>query len=162
MFDQLRIGNGIDVHAFGEKGSALIVGGIEIDHPRGLAGHSDADVLLHALVDALLGAMNLGDIGEHFSSEDSRWKGANSADFVVWTRKQLEDRKAKIISIDSQIMAQAPKMKPYVSQMRAKISDLLKIDESRVSVKATTTDHLGFVGRKEGIACQATCLIYLP
>lgn len=162
MFENLRIGTGIDVHAFGDESRPLIVGGVQIDHSRGLAGHSDADVLLHALVDALLGAMNFGDIGEHFSSEDAQWKGANSSDFVVWTRKQLELRKATVISIDSQIIAQEPKMKPYVGAMRAKIADLLKIEESRVSVKATTTDHLGFVGRKEGIACQASCLIYIP
>ncbi|PIR22087.1 MAG: 2-C-methyl-D-erythritol 2,4-cyclodiphosphate synthase [Deltaproteobacteria bacterium CG11_big_fil_rev_8_21_14_0_20_45_16] len=162
MLDNLRIGLGTDAHAFGEASGPIWVGGVQVEHSRNLDGHSDADVLVHALVDALLGALNMGDIGEHFPSSDPQWKGAPSLDFLAWTRDQLEKRGAKILSVDSAIMAQEPRMKPYIGSIRQKLSECLRIEASRVSVKSTTTDYLGFVGRKEGIAAQAVCLLALP
>lgn len=161
-FKNIRIGTGLDAHAFtDDPDSKVILGGIEIDHDKGLAGHSDADVLIHAIVDALLGAIRLGDIGEHFSSDKAEWKGAPSRKFLEWTRDRLKERHAEIVNIDSCILAQAPRIKPHVEAMQKNLAEILGIDDSRVSVKATTTDHLGFVGRKEGIACQASALVLL-
>lgn len=159
----LRIGTGFDAHAFCEDESRdLIVGGVKIDYKRALAGHSDADVLIHAIVDAILGAMNMGDIGEHFPSSDPRWKAAPSSEFLVWTKDELSKRAIKIVNIDSVIICQEPKMKAYIPEMREKMSQFLALEAAQLSVKATTTDHLGFTGRKEGIAAQAVCLLALP
>jgi len=162
MLDSLRIGLGTDAHAFGTGSGPIWVGGVSVEYNRSLAGHSDADVLVHALVDAMLGALNMGDIGEHFPSSDPQWKGVPSLDFWAWTRAQLEKREAKILSVDAVIMAQEPRMKPYIGSIRQRLSECLRIEASRISVKSTTTDHLGFVGRKEGIAAQAVCLLALP
>lgn len=162
-FEKIRIGTGFDVHAFSDdKPGPVIVGNVKIDHPKALAGHSDADVLIHAVVDALLGAALLGDIGQFFPSTDDRWKGASSDEFLVWTRDQLKQKGIRILSIDACIMAQAPKMLPHIEPIRQRMAELLEIDRTRFFVKATTTDHLGFVGRKEGIACQASSLVLLP
>lgn len=161
MENRLRIGTGIDAHGF-EDGRELIIGGIKLNHPRGLAGHSDADVLIHAIVDALLGACGKGDIGVHFPSSDPRWKGKSSMEFLTWTRDELKRSGIRILSIDSVIVAQEPVMRPYIEPMREKMARALDIETSRLAVKATSTDHLGFVGRKEGIACQAVALVLLP
>lgn len=160
MFDRLRIGTGIDAHAF-EGGRPLILGGIQVPHDRGLAGHSDADCLIHAVVDAILGALAKGDIGEHFPSSDPKWKNADSKEFLRYARQLVATEGAQILSIDSVILAQAPVMKPHIANMRDCLARLLEIDLSRVHIKASTTDHLGFVGRKEGIAAQASCLLIL-
>jgi 2-C-methyl-D-erythritol 2,4-cyclodiphosphate synthase len=159
MWNQLRIGTGFDVHAF-EAGAELWVGGIHIPHPQGLAGHSDADVLIHAMVDALLGAMGDGDIGTHFPSSDPKWAGAKSAKFLEWTRDRMASSSFELVSMDATIIAQEPKMAPHLLKMRELLCHLLKVEPDRIHVKATTTDHLGFVGRKEGIAAQASCLLY--
>jgi 2-C-methyl-D-erythritol 2,4-cyclodiphosphate synthase len=161
MLDRLRIGTGYDVHAF-EEGGPLILGGVELDYSKRLAGHSDADAVLHAVVDAILGALNRGDIGEHFPSSDPEWKGAPSTKFLGWTKNLADEMQAQLLSIDVVIMAQEPKLKPYMQPMRSKISEILGLDEGRISLKSTTTDQLGFVGRKEGIAVQAVCLLALP
>lgn len=161
MLDKLRIGTGIDAHAFDSPGTELWIGGLKIPHDRGLAGHSDADVLIHAIVDSILGALNMGDIGEHFSSSDPEWKGAPSSRFLTWTRELLKEKRAKLISIDSVLMAQEPRMKPHIQEIRANLARILDLSIDRISVKSTTTDHLGFIGRKEGMACQASCLIAL-
>ena len=154
----LRIGNGFDVHAFA-PGRKLILGGVEIPHELGLAGHSDADVLLHAICDALLGAAAQGDIGAHFPDTSARFKNIDS-------RILLRDVGAKITAlgwgvanVDATLIAQAPKMAPHVLAMRTNIAADLGIDVARVSVKATTTEKLGFAGRGEGIAAQAVCLL---
>jgi 2-C-methyl-D-erythritol 2,4-cyclodiphosphate synthase len=158
MIPQIRIGIGHDVHAF-EAGRPLMIGGIQIPHSHGLAGHSDADVLLHAVVDALLGAAGLGDIGAHFPSSDPQWKGRPSADFLVWTRDRLRKEGFRLVSLDSVIIAQVPIIRPHIPAMEASLRALLEEPEAHIHIKATTTDHLGFVGRKEGIACQAVALI---
>jgi len=154
----LKIGIGSDVHAFAE-GRDLIVGGLKLPYSKGLAGHSDADVLIHAVVDALLGAASMGDIGQHFPSSDPQWKGKPSTEFLAWTREALKERKFKIVSIDSVIMAQEPVMRPHIPAMENKLRDILGLEPGVLHVKATTTDHLGFIGRKEGIAAQAVALL---
>jgi 2-C-methyl-D-erythritol 2,4-cyclodiphosphate synthase len=154
----LRIGIGSDVHGF-EENRPLMIGGIEVPHAKGLAGHSDADVLLHAVVDALLGAAGLGDIGMHFPSSDPRWKNKPSSEFLLWTCERLRQDGFKILSVDSVIIAQEPVMRPHIPQMEASLRALIRDPEAHIHVKATTTDHLGFVGRREGIACQAVALL---
>lgn len=154
----LRIGQGFDVHQLTE-GRPLIIGGIEIPYEKGLLGHSDADVLLHTVADACLGAIAAGDIGKHFPDTDPEFKDADSAKLLqhVW---QLVKEKGYVLgNIDCTIIAQKPKMAPYIDQMRERIADLLEADISQVNVKATTTEQLGFAGRGEGIASQATVLI---
>ncbi len=160
---EFRIGNGFDVHAFdgGEK-DHVIIGGIKIDHHEGLKGHSDADVALHALVDAILGALGMGDIGTFFPPSDPQWKGVDSALFVEHSRQLLLEKRAEIGNIDITIMCEAPKITPHRATMKANIAKLLHIDEERVNIAATTTEKLGFLGRKEGIAAQASILITLP
>jgi 2-C-methyl-D-erythritol 2,4-cyclodiphosphate synthase len=154
----IRIGTGYDVHGFVE-GRPLMVGGIAIPHTRGLAGHSDADVLIHAIVDALLGAAALGDIGSHFPSSDSRWKGAPSSAFLTYTRDLLAEQGWRVGNIDAVIVAERPKMAPHIPAMRAELARQLDIAVEQISVKATTTDGLGFTGREEGIGCSAVALI---
>ncbi len=156
MIKGLRIGTGIDVHGF-EAGRKLMVGGIEIPHDRGLAGHSDADVLLHAINDAILGAAGMGDIGLHFPSSDPQWKNRPSADFLTWTLKEIRARGFEIISI---VIAQEPMFRPHISKIEQRLREILNLEAGQVHVKATTTDHLGFVGRKEGIAAQAVALLH--
>ncbi len=153
-----RIGIGYDAHGFIE-GRPLIIGGVTIPHTRGLAGHSDADVLIHAIVDALLGAAALGDIGSHFPSSDPRWKDAPSTAFLTYTRDLLAQHGWRISNIDALIVAERPKMAPHIPAMRAHLAETLCLSLDQISVKATTTDSLGFTGREEGICCSAVALI---
>ncbi|MCC6174795.1 MAG: 2-C-methyl-D-erythritol 2,4-cyclodiphosphate synthase [Chloroflexi bacterium] len=153
-----RIGIGLDVHAFA-PGRRLIVGGVEIEHERGLAGHSDADPLTHAIVDALLGAAGRGDIGAWFPSSDHRWKGAPSLDLLAAVVRALCDEGWTIGNVDATIVAQQPRMSPHVPAMRERLARTLGLPLDCVSVKATTTDHLGALGRAEGIGAQAVALL---
>jgi 2-C-methyl-D-erythritol 2,4-cyclodiphosphate synthase len=154
----IRIGSGYDVHAFAPN-RPLILGGVAIPHEYGLAGHSDADAVIHAIVDALLGAAALGDIGTHFPSHDPRWKDQPSSVFLDYTHNLLAQHQWKIGNIDATIVAERPKMSPHIQAMRAHVAEHLHLTLEQVSVKATTTDGLGFTGRKEGIACYAVALI---
>lgn len=153
-----RIGNGFDVHKLVE-GRRCIVCGVDIPHKLGLLGHSDADVALHALADALLGAAAMGDIGKHFPDTDERWRGADSRMLLRRVVEIIAEEGFAPVNVDITIIAQQPKMLPHIPQMRANVAADLGIDIIRVSVKATTTEHLGFTGRSEGIAAQATALI---
>lgn len=157
----MRIGMGYDVHRLVE-GRKLIIGGVLIPYKLGLLGHSDADVLLHAISDALLGAAALGDIGKHFPDTDESYKGADSLKLLAEVGKMLEKNFYLIENIDATIIAQAPKMRPYIDEMRQNIADALMIDVSQVSVKATTEEGLGFTGAMEGISAQAICLLNSP
>jgi 2-C-methyl-D-erythritol 2,4-cyclodiphosphate synthase len=154
----LRIGQGFDVHQLTE-GRPLIIGGIEIPYEKGLLGHSDADVLLHTVADACLGAIAAGDIGKHFPDTDPEFKDADSAKLLKHVWQLVKDKGYALGNIDCTIIAQKPKMAPYIDQMRERIADLLEADINQVNVKATTTEQLGFAGRGEGIASQATILI---
>lgn len=154
----IRVGHGFDVHAFAE-GRRLIIGGVDIPHDRGLLGHSDADVLLHAICDALLGAAGLGDIGRHFPDSDARYKGIDSRELLRHVAGLLKDRGWRAGNVDATIIAQAPRMAPHIPAMRAHIATDLAVAEEAVNVKATTTERLGFTGRGEGIAAEAVCLI---
>lgn len=155
----LRIGHGYDVHRLVE-GRRLVLGGVEIPHEKGLDGHSDADVLLHAVMDALLGAAGLDDIGAQFPPSDNAFKDADSAKLLGDVMSKLEQAGiAEIINVDATIMAEEPKLRPYIESMRTRMAAIMKIDISRVNVKATTTEKLGSVGRGEGIAASAVCLI---
>jgi 2-C-methyl-D-erythritol 4-phosphate cytidylyltransferase/2-C-methyl-D-erythritol 2,4-cyclodiphosphate synthase len=153
-----RTGLGFDVHAFAGTGP-IVLGGIEVPHQRGLAGHSDADVVLHAITDALLGAAGLGDIGEHFSPSDPQWRGAASALFLAHAVELLREKGAVIDHIDCTVIAEAPRIGPYREAMRARIAEIAGLGVDQVSVKATTTEGLGFTGRREGIAAQAVASI---
>lgn len=155
-----RTGTGFDVHAFAGDGPVML-GGIEVPHSRGLAGHSDADVVLHAITDALLGAAGLGDIGEHFPPSDLRWKGAQSSLFLAHAVELLSARGAIIDHVDCTVIAEAPKIGPHRAAMRARIAAIAGLSIDRVSIKATTTEGLGFTGRREGIAAQAVASIRL-
>ncbi|MEN6325571.1 MAG: 2-C-methyl-D-erythritol 2,4-cyclodiphosphate synthase [Syntrophomonas sp.] len=154
----MRVGSGYDVHRLVE-GRQLILGGVEIPHNLGLLGHSDADVLLHAICDALLGAAALGDIGRHFPDSDSRYQGIKSLLLLEQVGQKLKTAGFAIVNIDSTIVAQEPRLAPYIDQMRANIAGALDLNPAQVNVKATTTEHLGFEGRKEGISAQAVALI---
>ncbi len=154
----MRIGTGYDVHALIE-GRPLVLGGVTIAHPRGLDGHSDADVLLHAIADALLGALAMGDLGRHFPDSDPRWKGADSRMLLRHVAALVFDAGWDLINLDATIVAQAPRLATHIPAMRANIADDLRCDPSRVSVKATTTERLGFAGREEGIAAEAAVLV---
>jgi len=154
----MRIGTGFDVHAFA-AGRRLVIGGVTIAHDRGLVGHSDADVLLHAISDALLGALSLGDLGMHFPDTDARYAGADSRALLRHVMSLVVQRGYDIGNVDATIIAQAPKLAPHIPAMRANIAADLGCDQERISVKATTTEHLGFTGRGEGIAAQAVALI---
>ncbi|WDH75862.1 MULTISPECIES: 2-C-methyl-D-erythritol 2,4-cyclodiphosphate synthase [Exiguobacterium] len=154
----MRIGQGFDVHAFAE-GRPLILGGIDIPHERGLLGHSDADVLLHTIADAALGAIAAGDIGKHFPDTDSEFKDADSKVLLRHVWQLVKDEGYVLGNVDATVMAQRPKLRPYIDEMRAVIADLLEADIEQVNVKATTTEKLGFTGREEGIAAQAVILL---
>ncbi len=154
----MRIGQGFDVHAFVE-GRKLVVGGVEIPYEKGLDGHSDADVLLHAICDALLGAAALGDIGWHYPDTDPAYRGADSRTLLQEVGKKIGAQGYRIVNIDATIIAQAPRMAPYVARMIGNIAADLGLKPAAVSVKATTTEMLGFTGRGEGIAAQAVALI---
>ena len=155
---KIRVGQGFDVHQFAE-GRDLWLGGIKIPHDRGLLGHSDADVLIHAICDALLGAANLRDIGTHFPDNDNNFKNIDSKILLKKTNELLAQKGFRIGNIDSIVCTQEPKLKPHINAMQACLADVLEIDTEDISVKATTTEKLGFVGRKEGIAAYATVLI---
>ncbi len=154
----MRIGTGYDVHRLTED-RLLILGGVTIPYEKGLLGHSDADVLVHAIMDALLGAAALGDIGKHFPDNDPEYKGISSMKLLSHVRNLLEQNGYLVGNIDSTIVAQAPKLAPYLPQMIENIAEVLGIDSSQVSVKATTEERLGFTGSGEGIAAQAVCLL---
>jgi 2-C-methyl-D-erythritol 2,4-cyclodiphosphate synthase len=153
-----RVGQGFDVHKF-VLGRQLIIGGVKIDYEYGLEGHSDADVLIHAIMDALLGAAGLGDIGLHFPDNDETYKGINSRKLLRTVVETLKSNNYSIGNIDATIICEAPKMKSYINQMVTNISDDCMCDLKDINIKATTTEKLGFVGRSEGIAAQAICLI---
>ena len=154
----MRIGQGFDVHAFAE-GRRLVLGGVEIPYARGLAGHSDADVLIHALADALLGAAALGDIGMHFPDSDPAYQGADSRVLLREVARKLAAAGWRIVNVDSTVIAQAPRLAPHIPAMIANLAADLGLAASAVSVKATTTERLGFTGRGEGVAAQAIALI---
>lgn len=159
--ETMRIGMGYDVHKFAEN-RKLIIGGVEIPYEKGLLGHSDADVLLHAVMDALLGAAALGDIGKHFPDTDEKYKGISSVKLLEHVGALLEENCFLIENIDATIIAQAPKMRPHIDMMRENIARALGIDISQVNVKATTEEGLGFTGRGEGISSQAICMLTSP
>jgi 2-C-methyl-D-erythritol 2,4-cyclodiphosphate synthase len=154
----MRIGQGFDVHRLA-AGRRLVIGGVEIEHDKGLLGHSDADVLLHAICDALLGAAALGDIGKHFPDSDARYKGIDSRELLRQVAILLEDRGRRVVNVDATIVAEAPRMAPHIPKMVANIAADLGIEPHYVNVKATTSEGLGFTGRGEGIAAQAVCLV---
>lgn len=153
-----RVGLGYDVHAFA-PGRALILGGVNIPYERGLLGHSDADVLIHALMDAMLGALALGDIGKHFPDTDERYRGISSVLLLKHVQELLSTEGYTVGNLDSIIVAQKPKLAPYIPEMRTNLARALDIDEAQVSIKATTTERLGFEGREEGISAQALILL---
>ncbi|MED4237991.1 2-C-methyl-D-erythritol 2,4-cyclodiphosphate synthase [Priestia megaterium] len=155
----IRVGQGFDVHEFAE-GRPLIIGGLEIPYEKGLLGHSDADVLLHTIADALLGAAAKGDIGKHFPDTDPEFKDADSAKLLQHVWKLLKDEGYELSNVDCTIIAQKPKMALYIEPMRERIAQLLEASISQINVKATTTEKLGFTGREEGIAAQAAVLVY--
>jgi len=154
----MRVGQGFDAHAF-IAGRKLVIGGVEIPHHKGLDGHSDADVLLHAISDALLGAAALGDIGSHYPDTDPSYRGADSREILRATAKKVADAGYRIVNVDATIIAQAPRMAPHVARMTGNIAADLGVKPAAISVKAKTTEGLGFVGRDEGIAAQAVVLI---
>ncbi len=154
----MRIGMGYDVHRLVENRD-LIIGGVKIPYEKGLLGHSDADVLLHAIMDALLGAAALGDIGKHFPDTDPKYKGADSMALLKEVARLLDENNYLVENIDATIIAQAPKMRPHIDTMRQNIADALQIDVSQVNVKATTEEGLGFTGTGEGISSQAICML---
>ena len=154
----IRIGHGYDVHRLTE-GRPLILGGIHIPYERGLLGHSDADVLAHAVMDALLGAAALGDIGGLFPDSDERWRGADSLRLLEQVTALLAENGWEIGNVDATVLAQAPKLAPYIPEMRQKLAAAMRVDASQVSVKATTEEHLGFTGAGEGMACHAVALL---
>ena len=154
----MRIGTGFDVHAL-VADRLLILGGVTIPHPRGLAGHSDADVLLHAIADALLGALALGDIGVHFPDSDVRYKGADSRTLLRHVAGLIQNAGWEVGNVDATVIAQVPRLAPFVPAMRDNIAADLGVDRAQVSVKATTTERLGFAGREEGIAAEAVVLL---
>ena len=154
----MRIGSGFDVHAFG-PGDTVVLGGVRVPSSRGVVAHSDGDVVLHALCDALLGAAGLGDIGMHFPDTDPMWKGADSRRFVAAVLEMLAVRKLKVGNVDITLLAQMPKVSPYRLEIRRSIAQMLGLTENQVNIKATTTEHLGFIGRNEGLAAQAVVLL---
>jgi 2-C-methyl-D-erythritol 4-phosphate cytidylyltransferase/2-C-methyl-D-erythritol 2,4-cyclodiphosphate synthase len=157
----LRLGNGFDVHAFGD-GDHVWLGGVKIPHDRGLTGHSDADVALHALVDAILGALADGDIGKHFSPNDPRWRGASSDQFLKFAVERVNKRGGKIAHLDLTIVCEEPRIGPHRDTIRKRIAEIAEMSIERVAVKATTSEQLGFTGRREGIVAMATATVRLP
>ena len=153
-----RVGNGYDVHQLAE-GLPLVLGGVKIPHVKGCVAHSDGDVLIHALCDALLGALALGDIGQHFPDTSDDYKGIDSKILLARVAEMVRAAGWEIVNVDNTLLAQKPKIAPYVPQMRQTLADVLGLPLEAVSVKATTTERLGFVGREEGVAAQATCLL---
>lgn len=158
MSAEFRVGSGIDVHAFG-PGDSLVLGGVRIPHSHGVVAHSDGDVLLHALVDALLGAAGLGDLGEHFPDSDPQWRGADSRRFVSAALGMLERRSLRVVNADLTLLAQQPRLAPWREAIRQGIATLLGVEPQNINLKATTTEHLGFLGRNEGLMALATVLL---
>lgn len=154
----MRVGSGVDVHAFG-AGDHVMLGGVRVAHARGVVAHSDGDVVLHALCDALLGAAGLGDIGQHFPDSDPRWRGAASGRFVSAVLGMLRARSLSVVNADLTLMAEAPRIAPYREAICREVARLLEVPLERVNLKATTTERLGFLGRAEGIAAQAVVLL---
>jgi 2-C-methyl-D-erythritol 4-phosphate cytidylyltransferase/2-C-methyl-D-erythritol 2,4-cyclodiphosphate synthase len=161
MLRDVRTGTGIDVHAFA-PGDHVTLGGVRISYDRALSGHSDADVVLHALVDAILGALADGDIGVHFPPSDPQWRGASSDRFVAFAMERLAKRGGRISHIDINLVCESPRIGPHRDTMRARIAELCSVDIDRVAIKATTSEGLGFTGRGEGIAAFATATVRLP
>jgi 2-C-methyl-D-erythritol 2,4-cyclodiphosphate synthase len=155
----MRIGHGYDVHKL-VSDRKLIIGGVEIPYEKGLLGHSDADVLIHAIMDSILGALALGDIGKHFPDTDEQYRGADSLVLLACVREIIENAGYTVGNVDATIIAQAPKLAPFIPQMRLNIARALETDIDSVSVKATTEEHLGFTGEEKGIAAHAVCLVY--
>jgi 2-C-methyl-D-erythritol 2,4-cyclodiphosphate synthase len=155
---ELRIGLGVDAHAF-EAGVPLVLGGVAIDHPQGLAGHSDGDVVAHALTDALLGAAGLADIGALFPSDDERYRGADSVELLVEAYSRVREAGYELVNADCMLIGQEPRIAPYRAAMGARLSAALGVAEGTIGVRATTTDFLGFTGRGEGLAAQAVALV---
>ena len=153
-----RTGIGFDAHALAES-RPLVIGGVNIPHSKGLRGHSDADVLVHAVIDAILGALALGDIGEHFPDTEDEFEGAESLELLRRVQKMIEDKGFCCENLDSIIIAEKPKLKTYLGEMRGNLASVLKINIDQLSIKATTTEHMGFTGREEGIAAQAIVLL---
>ncbi len=156
-----RIGHGYDVHRIA-CGRKMIIGGVEIPYEKGLLGHSDADVLVHAVMDAILGALALGDIGRHFPDTDDKYKGISSIELLISVAKLLTEHGARVVNIDSTLVLQRPKVAPYIDAMAFNIANALGIQKSQVNVKATTEEKLGFTGREEGASAHAVALIELP
>lgn len=154
----MRIGSGIDVHAFG-PGEFVMLGGVRVPHTHGVIAHSDGDVVLHALTDALLGAAGLGDIGQHFKDSDPRWKGADSRQFVRAALRMLRERGLRVGNADLTVLAERPKLAPVRDAIRREVARLLEVEPAAINVKATTTEKLGFLGRAEGIAAHAVVLL---
>ena len=152
------IGHGYDVHKL-EDGKKFIIGGIEIEHYKGSVGHSDADVVIHVICDALLGALSLGDIGKHFPDTDDKYKGIDSKILLQKVMKLVQEEKYQISNVDVTILLQKPKLRNYIDSMRDTLSNIMKINKSQISVKATTTEGLGFVGREEGVAAHCVCIL---
>ena len=157
--NMFRIGQSIDIHQLVEERD-LYIGGVKIDHDKGLLGHSDADVLLHAIIESIIGALGLGDIGKHFPDTDPQYKGISSMVLLEHCYQLMNQEGYEINNLDSIIMCEAPKMAPHIPQMRANIARALHMDEECLNIKATTEEKLGFTGREEGIASQAVCLLY--
>ena len=157
----VHVGIGYDVHAL-VTGRKLILGGVEIAHAKGLEGHSDADVLMHAICDALLGALGEADIGHFFPNTDPRWKGAPSRTFLEEAARQVGARQGQIVNVDATVIAQEPKIFPYLQKMKANIAAALRVEAARIGIKATTNEHMGFIGREEGIAAMAVASVDLP
>lgn len=155
---QIRVGLGYDVHQF-EGGSSITLGGVAIPFNRKLKGHSDADVLLHSITDALLGSLALGDIGTHFPDTDSKYKNADSKILLSESYKMVIDQGYKLLNLDSTVIAETPKLQPYISDIRNSIAECLGVDKAQISIKATTSEKMGFVGREEGIAVHSVALV---
>ena len=153
-----RIGHGYDFHKL-EEGKKFIIGGIEIDHDKGAVGHSDADVVIHVICDALLGALSLGDIGKHFPDTDNIYKGIDSKILLKKVMKLVKEEKCQISNVDVTILLQKPKLRNFIDSMRDTLSNIMEINKSQISVKATTTEGLGFVGREEGVAAHCVCIL---
>lgn len=158
MMSNFRIGHGYDVHKL-EEGKKFVIGGIEIDHHKGAVGHSDADVVIHVICDALLGALSLGDIGKHFPDTDDKFKGIDSKILLQKVMKLIQEEKYQISNVDVTILLQKPKLRNYIDSMRDILSNIMEINKSQISVKATTTEGLGFVGREEGVAAHCVCIL---
>lgn len=156
-----RVGIGYDVHQL-VAGRKLILGGVDIPHAKGLDGHSDADVLMHAICDAILGALGEGDIGHFFPNTDPRWKGAPSKVFLQEAARLVAVRGGKLVNVDASLIAQQPKLAPHIAAMKTQIATALNVNSGQIGIKATTNEHLGFIGREEGIAAMAVASVELP